>query len=257
MTGLDALKELVDSGGYVAEDVYRFYDGLNHMIEYNMTQETVQIFMGNRCTMYGLTDRKKLTFSENSQGNPIIDSLKSTSSDYKIKLASKNNQTALVQDVHIKAMILDEPTYDRINMLETPQIWYKDQDNLNKQGNNLTWSSKSQTSEMQAIIKDLTSLDKKNLYIIKKTRTVGENRRSTKPVLKYPVQPDDLDNSNSLLINMVQNREIQFNTSDHEFKTYWFLMYMISQNKWPNHIDQLRETLWNRGITQRFKLKVK
>lgn len=40
---------------------------------------------------------------------------------------------------------------------------------------------------MQAIIKDLTSLDKKNLYIIKKTRTVGENRRSTKPVLKYPV----------------------------------------------------------------------
>lgn len=84
-------------------------------------------------------------------------------------------------------MILDEPTYDRINMLETPQIWYKDQDNLNKQGNNLTWSSKSQTSEMQAIIKDLTSLDKKNLYIIKKTRTVGENRRSTKQVLKYPV----------------------------------------------------------------------
>lgn len=84
-------------------------------------------------------------------------------------------------------MILDEQTYDRINMLETPQIWYKDQDNLNKQGNNLTWSSKSQTSEMQAIIKDLTSLDKKNLYIIKKTRTVGENRRSTKQVLKYPV----------------------------------------------------------------------
>lgn len=84
-------------------------------------------------------------------------------------------------------MILDEQTYDRINMLETPQIWYKDQDNLNKQGNNLTWSSKSQTSEMQAIIKDLTSLDKKNLYIIKKTRTVGENRRSTKPVLKYTV----------------------------------------------------------------------
>lgn len=84
-------------------------------------------------------------------------------------------------------MILDEPTYDRINMLETPQIWYKDQDNLNKQGSNLTWSSKSQTSEMQAIIKDLTSLDKKNLYIIKKTRTVGENRRSTKSVLKYPV----------------------------------------------------------------------
>ena len=84
-------------------------------------------------------------------------------------------------------MILDEPTYDRINMLETPQIWYKDQDNLNKQGDNLTWSSKSQTSEMQAIIKDLTSLDKKNLYIIKKTRTVGENRRSTKSVLKYPV----------------------------------------------------------------------
>ena len=41
MTGLDALKELVDSGGYVAEDVYRFYDGLNHMIEYNMTQEAV------------------------------------------------------------------------------------------------------------------------------------------------------------------------------------------------------------------------
>lgn len=41
MTGLDALKELVDSGGYVAEDVYRFYDELNHMIEYNMTQETV------------------------------------------------------------------------------------------------------------------------------------------------------------------------------------------------------------------------
>ena len=72
-------------------------------------------------------------------------------------------------------------------MLETPQIWYKDQDNLNKQGSNLTWSSKSQTSEMQAIIKDLTSLDKKNLYIIKKTRTVGENRRSTKSVLKYPV----------------------------------------------------------------------
>lgn len=84
-------------------------------------------------------------------------------------------------------MILDEPTYDRINMLETPQIWYKDQDNLNKQGSNLTWSSKSQTSEMQAIIKDLTSLDKQNLYIIKKTRTVGENRRSTKSVLKYPV----------------------------------------------------------------------
>lgn len=84
-------------------------------------------------------------------------------------------------------MILDEQTYDRINMLETPQIWYKDQDNLNKQGSNLTWSSKSQTSEMQAIIKDLTSLDKKNLYIIKKTRTVGENRRSTKPVLKYSV----------------------------------------------------------------------
>lgn len=56
---------------------------------------------------------------------------------------------------------------------------------------------------------------------------------------------------------MVQNREIQFNPSDHEFKTYWFLMYMISQNKWPNHIDQLRETLWNRGIIQRFKLKVK
>lgn len=84
-------------------------------------------------------------------------------------------------------MILDEQTYDRINMLETPQIWYKDQDNLNKQGNNLTWSSKSQTSEMQAIIKDLTSLDKQNLYIIKKTRTVGENRRSTKPVLKYSV----------------------------------------------------------------------
>lgn len=84
-------------------------------------------------------------------------------------------------------MILDEQTYDRINMLETPQIWYKDQDNLNKQGDNLTWSSKSQTSEMQAIIKDLTSLDKKNLYIIKKTRTVGENRRSTKPVLKYTV----------------------------------------------------------------------
>lgn len=84
-------------------------------------------------------------------------------------------------------MILDEQTYNRINMLETPQIWYKDQDNLNKQGNNLTWSSKSQTSEMQAIIKDLTSLDKKNLYIIKKTRTVGENRRSTKPVLKYSV----------------------------------------------------------------------
>ena len=64
-------------------------------------------------------------------------------------------------------MILDEQTYDRINMLETPQIWYKDQDNLNKQGDNLTWSSKSQTSEMQAIIKDLTSLDKKNLYIKK------------------------------------------------------------------------------------------
>lgn len=84
-------------------------------------------------------------------------------------------------------MILDEQTYDRINMLETPQIWYKDQDNLNKHGDNLTWSSKSQTSEMQAIIKDLTSLDNKNLYIIKKTRTVGENRRSTKPVLKYPV----------------------------------------------------------------------
>ena len=84
-------------------------------------------------------------------------------------------------------MILDEPTYDRINMLETPQIWYKDQDNLNKQGSNLTWSSKSQSSEMQAIIKDLTSLDKQNLYIIKKTRTVGENRRSTKSVLKYPV----------------------------------------------------------------------
>lgn len=84
-------------------------------------------------------------------------------------------------------MILDEQTYDRINMLETPQIWYKDQDNLNKQGSNLTWSSKSQTSEMQAIIKDLTSLDKQNLYIIKKTRTVGENRRSTKSVLKYPV----------------------------------------------------------------------
>ena len=84
-------------------------------------------------------------------------------------------------------MILDEQTYDRINMLETPQIWYKDQDNLNKQGSNLTWSSKSQTSEMQAIIKDLTSLDKKNLYIIKKTRQTGENRRSTKSVLKYPV----------------------------------------------------------------------
>lgn len=84
-------------------------------------------------------------------------------------------------------MILDEQTYDRINMLETPQIWYKDQDNLNKQGSNLTWSSKSQTSEMQAIIKDLTSLDNKNLYIIKKTRQTGENRRSTKPVLKYPV----------------------------------------------------------------------
>lgn len=74
MTGLDALKELVDSGGYVAEDVYRFYDGLNHMIEYNMTQETVQIFMGNRCTIYGLTDRKKLTFSENSQGKAYSDS---------------------------------------------------------------------------------------------------------------------------------------------------------------------------------------
>ena len=52
--------------------------------------------MGNRCTIYGLTDRKKLTFRENDQGNPIIDSLKSTSSDYKIKLTSKNNQTALV-----------------------------------------------------------------------------------------------------------------------------------------------------------------
>lgn len=84
-------------------------------------------------------------------------------------------------------MILDEQTYDRINMLETPQIWYKDQDNLNKQGSNLTWSSKSQTSEMQAIIKDLTSLDKQNLYITKKTRQTGENRRSTKSVLKYPV----------------------------------------------------------------------
>ena len=84
-------------------------------------------------------------------------------------------------------MILDEQTYDRINMLETPQIWYRDQDNLNKQGSNLTWSSKSQSSEMQAIIKDLISLDKQNNYIIKKTRTVGENKRSTKSVLKYPV----------------------------------------------------------------------
>lgn len=96
MTGLDALKELVDSGGYVAEDVYRFYDGLNHMVEYNMTQETVSIFIGNRCTIYGLTDRKKLTFRENDHGNAIIDSLRSTSSDYKIKLTSKSNQTALV-----------------------------------------------------------------------------------------------------------------------------------------------------------------
>lgn len=84
-------------------------------------------------------------------------------------------------------MILDEQTYDRINMIEAPQIWYRGQDNLNKQGSNLTWSSKSQSSEMQAIIKDLIRLDKQNNYIIKKTRTVGENRRSTKPVLKYPV----------------------------------------------------------------------
>lgn len=130
-------------------------------------------------------------------------------------------------------MLMNTQDFDRINTIEDPVVFFKDNNTWNLKGNNLCWATKELVEQQQNISRTLKELPEGQVYL-KVIDTNGYLKRE-RYQLTYPIRPQDLENYSMVFAQLKQEEPNLFeNVDSRKMYTKLFIYYMTEAKRWPD-----------------------
>lgn len=130
----------------------------------------------------------------------------------------------------IAAMMIDKIGFDRINMIETPTVYFNDADKWNLKRDNLCWVTKEQYDEQKDWLKRFIRQDKFQIYI---KNILGYNEEHI--AFRYPLKVEDMEEFRWAIIELNKDG---YNIGADQEKLYVRLLiqFMIEAKAWKELI---------------------